>query len=61
MSVPGEFSKNRTHRLERLEAKKAARNRDHIEYCQTCGAEFESVDNDHCCDKCGYNDCECEC
>lgn len=58
---PGEFSKNRTHRLERLEAKKAERSRDHIEYCPICDGEFESVDSDHYCDVCNYYNCECEC
>lgn len=48
-ATPGEFSKNRTHRLERLEAKKAAKNRDYLEHCEFCGQECEDLD-DHDCD-----------
>lgn len=60
MAVPGEFSKNRTHRLERLEARKAAKDKSWVEYCPICDGEFEDV-NDHHCDACGYFGCECEC
>lgn len=61
MAVPGEFSKNRTHRLERLEAKKAARNRDHLEYCPVCGNEFEDAHEEHYCDDCDCYLCDCTC
>lgn len=60
MAVPGEFSKNRTHRLERLEAKKAARNKDWLEYCPVCDCAMEDLEN-HMCGKCENYGCECQC
>lgn len=58
-SVTGEFSKNRTHRLERLEAKKAVKNRE-LDYCPSCDQRFVNL-RDHCCLRCADYECECEC
>jgi len=57
---PGEFTKNRTHRLERLEARKAERNRE-LEYCPCCDGSFEDMEQTHYCSRCNNYDCECEC